>query len=61
MHSTAVLRGLKVAKITFYSAFIVSAFNIVFSLFFGLFLGFGAAGIGLQAHWRSFVRQFIQL
>ena len=49
MHSTAVLRGLKVAKITFYSAFIVSAFNIVFSLFFGLLLGFGAAGIGFAS------------
>ncbi len=49
MHSTAVLRGLKVAKITFYSAFIVSAFNIIFSLFFGLFLGFGAAGIGFAS------------
>ena len=49
MHSTAVLRGLKVAKITFYSALIVSAFNIVFSLFFGLFLRFGAAGIGFAS------------
>ena len=49
MHSTAVLRGLKIAKITFYSAFIVSAFNIIFSLFFGLFLGFGAAGIGFAS------------
>ena len=49
MHSTAVLRGLKIAKITFYSALIVSAFNIVFSLFFGLFLGFGAAGIGFAS------------
>ena len=49
MHSTAVLRGLKIAKITFYSALIVSIFNIVFSLFFGLFLGFGAAGIGFAS------------
>jgi len=49
MHSTAVLRGLKIAKITFYSAFIVSSFNIVFSLFFGLYLGYGAAGIGFAS------------
>ena len=32
MHSTAVLRGLKYAKITFYSALIVSISNIFFSL-----------------------------
>ena len=49
MHSTAVLRGLKYAKITFYSAFIVSISNIIFSLFFGLFLGFGAGGIGFAS------------
>ena len=49
MHSTAVLRCLKIAKITFYSAFIVSSFNIVFSLFFGLYLGYGAAGIGFAS------------
>ena len=49
MHSTAVLRGLKYAKITFYSALIVSISNIVFSLFFGLFLGFGAGGIGFAS------------
>ena len=49
MHSTAVLRGLKYAKITFYSALIVSISNIVFSLFFGLFLGLGAGGIGLAS------------
>ena len=49
MHSTAVLRGLKIAKITFYSAFIASSFNIVFSLFFGLSLGYGAAGIGFAS------------
>jgi MATE family multidrug resistance protein len=49
MHSTAVLRGLKYAKITFYSALIVSFSNIAFSLFFGLFLGFGAAGIGFAS------------
>ena len=49
MHSTAVLRGLKYAKITFYSALIVSISNIFFSLFFGLFLGFGAGGIGFAS------------
>ena len=49
MHSTAVLRGLKYAKITFYSALIVSISNIVFSLFFGLFLGLGAGGIGFAS------------
>ena len=49
MHSTAVLRGLKYAKITLYSAIIVSSSNIVFSLLFGLFLGFGAAGIGFAS------------
>jgi len=49
MHSTAVLRGLKYAKITFYSALIVSITNIFFSLFFGLFLGFGAGGIGFAS------------
>ena len=49
MHSTAVLRGLKYAKITFYSALIVSFSNIVFSLLFGLFLGYGAAGIGFAS------------
>ena len=49
MHSNAVLRGLKYAKITFYSAFIVSISNIIFSLFFGLFLGFGAGGIGFAS------------
>ena len=49
MHSTAVLRGLKYAKITFYSALIVSLSNIAFSLFFGLFLGYGAAGIGFAS------------
>jgi MATE family multidrug resistance protein len=49
MHSTAVLRGLKYAKITLYSALIVSFSNIAFSLFFGLFLGFGAAGIGFAS------------
>tara|TARA_B100001559_G_scaffold10839_1_gene9527 strand:- start:15 stop:1295 length:1281 start_codon:yes stop_codon:yes gene_type:complete len=49
MHSTAVLRGLKYAKITFYSALIVSFSNIAFSLFFGLFLGYGAAGIGFAS------------
>ena len=49
MHSTAVLRGLKYAKITFYSALIVSISNILFSLFFGIFLGLGAAGIGFAS------------
>ena len=49
MHSTAVLRGLKYAKITFYSALIVSISNIVFSLFFGLFFGLGAGGIGFAS------------
>ena len=49
MHSTAVLRGLKYAKITFYSALIVSISNIVFSLFFGLFLGLGAGGVGFAS------------
>ena len=49
MHSTAVLRGLKYAKITFYSALIVSLSNIVFSIFFGLFLGLGAGGIGFAS------------
>ena len=49
MHSTAVLRGLKYAKITVYSALIVSISNIVFSLFFGLFLGLGAGGIGFAS------------
>jgi len=49
MHSTAVLRGLKYAKITFYSALIVSISNIVFSIFFGLFLGLGAGGIGFAS------------
>ena len=49
MHSTAVLRGLKYAKITFYSALIVSVSNILFSLFFGIFLGFGAGGIGFAS------------
>ena len=49
MHSTAVLRGLKYAKITFYSALIVSISNILFSLFFGIFLGLGAGGIGFAS------------
>ncbi len=49
MHSTAVLRGLKHAKITLYSAIIVSISNVVFSLFFGLFLGYGASGIGFAS------------
>ncbi len=49
MHSTAVLRGLKYAKITLYSAVIVSISNVVFSLFFGLFLGYGASGIGFAS------------
>jgi len=49
MHSTAVLRGLKYAKITFYSALIVSISNIFFSLFFGIFLGLGAGGIGFAS------------
>ena len=49
MHSTAVLRGLKYAKITFYSALIVSISNIIFSLFFGIFLGLGAGGIGFAS------------
>ena len=49
MHSTAVLRGLKYAKITLYSAIIVSISNVVFSLFFGLFLGYGASGIGFAS------------
>tara|TARA_B100001093_G_scaffold491713_1_gene532080 strand:+ start:63 stop:917 length:855 start_codon:yes stop_codon:yes gene_type:complete len=49
MHSTAVLRGLKYAKITFYSALIVSISNVVFSVFFGLFLGLGAGGIGFAS------------
>ena len=49
MHSTAVLRGLKYAKITFYSALIVSISNVFFSLFFGLYLGLGASGIGFAS------------
>ncbi len=49
MHSTAVLRGLKYAKITFYSALIVSISNVIFSLFFGLYLGLGAGGIGFAS------------
>ena len=49
MHSTAVLRGLKYAKITLYSAIIVSISNVVFSLFFGIFLGYGARGIGFAS------------
>ena len=49
MHSTAVLRGLKYAKITFYSALIVSISNVLFSLFFGLYLGLGAGGIGFAS------------
>jgi len=49
MHSTAVLRGLKYAKITFYSALIVSISNVLFSLFFGIFLGLGAGGIGFAS------------
>ena len=49
MHSTAVLRGLKYAKITLYSAIIVSISNVVFSLFFGIFLGYGASGIGFAS------------
>ena len=49
MYSTAVLRGLKYPKITLYSSLVVSALNILFSLFFGLYLGFGAAGIGFAS------------
>ncbi len=49
MHSTAVLRGLKYAKITFYSALIVSISNVFFSLLFGLYLGLGAGGIGFAS------------
>ena len=49
MYSTAVLRGLKYPKITLYSSLVVSVLNILFSLFFGLYLGFGAAGIGFAS------------
>jgi len=49
MYSTAVLRGLKYPKITLYSSLVVSFLNILFSLFFGLYLGFGAAGIGFAS------------
>jgi len=55
MHSTAVLRGLKYAKISLYSAIIVSISNVVFSLFFGLFLGFGASGIGFASSVAFFI------
>ncbi len=55
MHSTAVLRGLKFAKISLYSAVIVSISNVVFSLFFGLFLGFGASGIGFASSVSFFI------
>ncbi len=55
MHSTAVLRGLKYAKITLYSAIIVSISNVVFSLFFGLFLGYGASGIGFASSVAFFI------
>ena len=55
MYSTAVLRGLKYPKITLYSSLVVSVLNIVFSLFFGLYLGFGAAGIGLASSLSFFV------
>ena len=55
MHSTAVLRGLKYAKITLYSAIIVSISNVVFSLFFGLYLGYGASGIGFASSVAFFI------
>ena len=55
MYSTAVLRGLKYPKITLYSSLVVSVLNILFSLFFGLYLGFGAAGIGLASSLSFFV------
>ena len=55
MYSTAVLRGLKYPKITLYSSLVVSVLNILFSLFFGLYLGFGAAGIGFASSLSFFV------
>ena len=60
MHSIAVLMVLKYAKITFYSALIVSISNIVFSLFFGLFWVLVLAGLDLLVHLLFFVLQFIQ-
>ena len=61
MYSTAVLRGLKYPKITLYSSLVVSALNILFSLFFGLYLGFGAAGIGLASSLSFFVASIYSL
>ena len=61
MYSTAVLRGLKYPKITLYSSLVVSVLNIVFSLFFGLYLGFGAAGIGLASSLSFFVASIYSL
>tara|TARA_B100000674_G_scaffold296390_1_gene245768 strand:+ start:12808 stop:14088 length:1281 start_codon:yes stop_codon:yes gene_type:complete len=61
MHSTAVLRGLKYAKITLYSAIIVSISNIIFSLFFGLFLGYGAGGIGFASSAAFFIASIYSL
>lgn len=55
MYSTAVLRGLKYPKITLYSSLVVSVLNILFSLFFGLYLGFGGAGIGFASSLSFFV------
>ena len=55
MYSTAVLRGLKYPKITLYSSLVVSVLNILFSLFFGLYLGFGATGIGFASSLSFFV------
>ena len=49
MHSTAVLRGLKVPNITFQSAAIVALLNIFFSYMFGISLNFGASGIGFAS------------
>jgi len=49
MHSTAVLRGLKVPNVTFYSALIVSVLNIIFSFLFGIIFNFGVAGIGFAS------------
>ena len=49
MHSTAVLRGLKVPNITFQSAIIVAILNIFFSYILGISLNFGASGIGFAS------------
>lgn len=49
MHSTAVLRGLKLPKATFNSSLIVTFLNIILSYVFGIVFEFGVMGIGFAS------------